>query len=99
MGCSEVWPRYMIDSNKTVEYHPVHKPSHYNKYGIEALDAIQASMEPIEFQGYLKGNFEKYVWRYRYKGKPLEDLQKAEFYLKRLIDEISKEQQSSKVST
>jgi hypothetical protein len=28
----------------------------------------------------------KYLWRYRYKGTPVEDLQKAEWYLKRLIE-------------
>lgn len=66
----------------------VNNPSHYNQYGIECLDAIKASMTIEEFRGYLKGNIEKYVWRYSYKGKPKEDLLKAEFYLKRLIKEL-----------
>lgn len=64
---------------------PVNNPSHYNRKGVEAIDAIEASMTQEEFQGYLKGNVMKYVWRYRYKAKPLEDLKKAEWYLKRLI--------------
>jgi len=64
---------------------PVNNPSHYNRKGVEAIDAIEASMSREEFQGYLKGNVMKYIWRYRYKAKPLEDLQKAEWYLKRLI--------------
>ena len=29
----------------------------------------------------------KYLWRFRHKGKPLEDLQKARWYLDRLIAE------------
>ena len=33
---------------------------------------------------YLQGNIIKYVWRYRYKNG-VEDLEKALFYLKRLI--------------
>jgi hypothetical protein len=28
----------------------------------------------------------KYLWRYQYKGKPLEDLQKAKWYLEKLIN-------------
>ena len=28
----------------------------------------------------------KYMWRYEYKGKPLEDLEKAQWYLNLLID-------------
>jgi hypothetical protein len=43
-------------------------------------------MSNEEFCGYLKGNVLKYVWRYRYKGKPVEDLKKARWYLDRLID-------------
>ena len=64
----------------------VNRPQHYNRKGIECLLAIEASMSDEEFKGYLKGNFIKYVWRYPYKGKPLEDLKKGEFYLKRLIE-------------
>ena len=30
----------------------------------------------------------KYLWRFDYKGKPLEDLQKAKWYLDKLIDEV-----------
>ena len=37
-----------------------------------------------EFCGYLKGNIIKYVWRYKRKGL-VTDLEKSEFYLKRLI--------------
>lgn len=39
------------------------------------------------FEGYLKGNAMKYLWRYRLKGKAQEDLQKADWYLKRLLTE------------
>jgi|TARA_R110000823_G_scaffold283168_2_gene401372 hypothetical protein len=68
---------------------PVNKPRHYNRNGIEAIDAIEASMTEMEFFGYLKGNVEKYLWRYGYKEKPIEDLKKARWYLTRLIDRAS----------
>ena len=64
----------------------VEKPPHYNTGDIECITAIQASMSLIEFQGYCKGNCLKYLWRYKYKSKPLEDLQKARWYLDKLID-------------
>ena len=66
----------------------VNHPKHYNQYDIECIDAIRASMSALEFQGYLKGNVEKYLWRYNYKNKPVEDLQKAQWYLNRLIEEV-----------
>ena len=37
------------------------------------------------FRGYLKGNIQKYLWRYEDKENSLQDLKKAEWYLKRLI--------------
>jgi hypothetical protein len=42
-----------------------------------------------EFHGYLKGNILKYVARYKFKGEPLEDLRKAQWYLDRLVKEVS----------
>ena len=67
----------------------VNHPAHYNhnRKGIEAIIAIEASMSAEEFQGYLKGNILKYLWRYKYKNG-VEDLKKAEWYLKKLISVI-----------
>ena len=63
----------------------VNSPSHYKSGGIEAIEGIEASMGPEAFAGYLKGNIMKYMWRYERKGKPIEDLKKARWYLDRLI--------------
>lgn len=60
-------------------------PDHY-KGEIECIAAIKASMSKIEYMGYLKGNVQKYMWRYREKNG-LEDLQKAKVYLEWLIEE------------
>jgi hypothetical protein len=72
-------------------YDPVDKPAHYASGTIECIDAIEASMEPRAFKGFLKGNIQKYVWRYEAKGK-LESLQKAQWYLNRLIVTIEAEE-------
>lgn len=69
----------------------VNSPEHYRQGGIEAIDAIQASMTSEEFIGYLRGNAQKYLWRYRHKGKPVEDLRKAKWYLDRLLVELGEE--------
>lgn len=66
----------------------VNNPKHYNQHGIECIQAIEASMDPLEFQGYLKGNTLKYLWRFRNKGKPVEDLKKAQWYLNLLIEKV-----------
>lgn len=68
---------------------PVEQPDHYNKGAIEAIEAIKASMPEHEFKGYLKGNALKYLWRYDYKGKPVEDLRKCRWYIERLIKEVN----------
>ena len=63
-------------------------PQHYKSGNIECIDTIKASMTHESFKGYLKGNIQKYI--FRYEKKSLEDLQKAEWYLTRLIQECKK---------
>jgi hypothetical protein len=64
-------------------------PDHY-KNAIETIDAIEASMTPEAFRGYLKGNVIKYVTRYE-KKNGLEDLKKADWYLSKLINTFANE--------
>ena len=66
----------------------VNSPPHYKSGGIEAIEGIEASMGPEAYAGYLKGNIMKYMWRYERKGKPIEDLKKAQWYLGRLISAL-----------
>ncbi|MDU4943857.1 MAG: DUF3310 domain-containing protein [Mixta calida] len=66
----------------------VNHPSHYTTGGIECIDAMKASMTSEAFLGYLKGNIQKYLWRYEKKLAPAEDLKKARWYLDRLIAEV-----------
>ena len=64
----------------------VNNPDHYYTGNIECIDAIEESMSSVAFKGYLKGNCMKYLWRYDYKGKQVEDLQKAQWYLAKLLN-------------
>ena len=69
----------------------VNKPKHYNTGNIECIEAIEESMSSVAFKGYLKGNCLKYLWRYDYKGKQVEDLQKATWYLNKLTVMVAEE--------
>jgi len=61
----------------------VDHPRHYNEGGVEVIDAIEAWR-----LGFHLGNVVKYVARANYKGKPLEDLKKARWYLNRAIEKL-----------
>ena len=64
----------------------VYSPPHYNKFGVECIEAIQsATGEGYEY--YLQGNIMKYLWRYRYKNG-VEDLKKAQWYLEELVNVV-----------
>lgn len=67
-----------------MEVDMVNHPPHYNKGGIECIDAIRAALTPEEFKGYCKGNALKYIWRMPHKGKEEEDLGKAQWYLNQI---------------
>ena len=57
----------------------VNNPAHYNAHpsGLEVI-------ELTELLGFRLGNATKYVLRHRHKGKPIEDLEKAAWYLRRI---------------
>lgn len=72
------------EERKMQEEDMVNSPAHYNKAGIETIDALQAMLNN-GFDYYLQGNIVKYLWRYRYKNG-VEDLKKAQWYLNKLIE-------------
>ena len=76
---------------------PVNSPKHYadTDGGIECIEAIEASMTMEAFKGFLKGNVQKYVWRYSQKNGN-EDLKKAKWYLERLIALVGMEEAMAK---
>ena len=88
-NCTDCWDREVEEKEeKEMQNDNVNHPSHYTQGGIECYKAIEASMTPEAYKGYLKGNVLKYVWRYEKKGSKIENLRKAEWYLKELIKEV-----------
>lgn len=64
-----------------VENEMVNHPAHYTLGGIEVIDAIEAWQ--LDFS---LGNAVKYIARAKHKGKELEDLRKAAWYINRAIE-------------
>ena len=53
----------------------------------EVIEVIKDQCTPVDgYVGFLMGNVIKYVCRFPHKGTPGLDLEKAEWYLKKLID-------------
>jgi hypothetical protein len=64
----------------------VNHPPHYNAHpsGVECITVV-------EHFNFNRGNAIKYIWRAGEKGHELEDLKKAEWYLRREIARLEKE--------
>jgi hypothetical protein len=63
----------------------VNHPSHYVSHpsGVECIQVV-------EHMGFNIGNAIKYLWRADEKGRPIEDLQKAAWYIQREIERRAK---------
>ena len=82
--CSVPWAT--VPERPVLQEDTVNHPSHYKDQGsIECIEAIESQLTPEEYQGYLRGNCVKYIWRWKNKGG-VEDLKKARWYLDRLIE-------------
>lgn len=64
----------------------VFSPQHYNQGGIECIEALQSCMSESEYQGFLRGNAIKYLWRLNDKATPQENLKKARWYIDTLTE-------------
>ena len=53
-----------------------------------AMEAMVEGADVAPHAAYCWQNAFKYLWRWPYKSKPLEDLKKARWYLNRLIEEL-----------
>jgi hypothetical protein len=63
----------------------VNHPAHYTTGKIEVIDFIEDKQ-----LGFHEGNVVKYVVRAKHKGRELEDLKKARWYLDRAITNLEK---------
>jgi len=74
----------------------VQRPKHYNNRLMEAIDIIEMIIE-IEKNpkvAYNMSNVLKYLLRFRDKGTPVKDLNKAVWYLNRMIQKVEEENES-----
>tara|TARA_Y100001937_G_scaffold122296_1_gene182780 strand:- start:384 stop:665 length:282 start_codon:yes stop_codon:yes gene_type:complete len=72
----------------------VNFPPHYKQGGVECIDAIKSCLGN-EFSSYLQGNAIKYLWRYEHKGKPIQDLEKAKWFIEKLIAFVQEKQNAN----
>ena len=59
----------------------VNHPKHYTEHP-SGIECIQVT----EHMGFCLGNAVKYIWRADLKGNAIEDLEKAEWYIRREIE-------------
>ena len=82
---------YEKDSPINKDKQDMINPSHYKKGGIEAIEYMKAKSTPEEFKGHLRLTALKYLSRYGQKDNELQELEKAKWYLDRLIQELKNE--------
>ena len=76
----------MRRERERMEEDKINKPSHYRVGEVEAIAYIEQQLGS-GVRDYLLGNVHKYLHRHRFKGQAVEDLRKAEWYLRKLIME------------
>lgn len=67
-------------------------PSHYQRDGMECIDAIKAAVQNLSgAEAYETGSAIKYLWRWKEKGGK-DDLNKAIWFIQDMIAEIEDEE-------
>lgn len=78
------YPRWMGSTSKNVEKDMVNSPPHYKAHP-SGVECIQIT----EHMNFCLGNAMKYIWRAGEKHEsPLEDLNKAKWYIEREIERL-----------
>jgi hypothetical protein len=82
MSSKDTWAAYQMQRHQISN---VDHPTHYNTHpsNVECITVVEHFSFNI-------GNAIKYLWRAGEKGKQLEDLRKAEWYVRREIERIEK---------
>ena len=95
--CDGVWHDEGTDCKYRVKDDLVNHPSHYTAGKVECIDAIESAVTGLDgVEAVLTGQAIKYMWRWS-KKNGVQDLEKAEWYLKRLIGlERTKQTQSGR---
>ena len=87
--CFECCVKDSVLEDPRDSFDAVQKPFHYNHTdGIECIDYIRQVLGLDGFIAYCHGNFIKYQHRYRYKRNPVEDMEKAQWYLSKMLEAL-----------
>lgn len=84
-----------IKEHNTKETDMVNHPPHYNSGKFETIDVIEDILNGYKgfaFVAHCLGTTIKYIYRGPFKGKMLEDLKKARFYLDKAIKWLEKKE-------
>ena len=100
----ELWGEPLPDDKKFPKKDIVNHPDHYASGKLECIDAMEAmtdqGRDPLirldHHSSHLWQTIFKYIWRFPFKKSPIEDLKKAEFYLKRLILRLENQKKENK---
>lgn len=85
--CADIVADRRGTGNECKDVDMVNHPPHYTFGKIEVIDVIDDWQ--LDFNA---GNALKYIARHRHKGRPLEDLKKARWYLDRAISNLEKQE-------
>lgn len=83
---SKLEPYRLANQEPTADM--VNRPPHYNRGGIECIDAIAAASTGLEgLEAVCTANAIKYLWRWKHKNG-VQDLEKARWYISKLIETV-----------
>lgn len=74
----------------------VNHPSHYNQGSIECIDALISAHGRQAVIDFCICNAHKYVWRCNDKGNPVQDLNKAQWYINKAIELLNQQHSPNK---
>jgi hypothetical protein len=75
---------YMTEEEEAIAPDMVNKPPHYQGE-VECIDAIKSALGEDAFYAYCRGTAMKYIWRTGKKWDDQEDINKAIWYLERIV--------------
>ena len=81
---NKISKRSKVKMSMKKKHDPVSRPAHYNNGKVECIEYIKQQLGK-EFPSYLEGSAIKYIHRHRMKDANIQDLQKAKWYIDKLI--------------
>ena len=79
-----------IDEDNSKDEDNINTPKHYTLGKVECIDAIEGMLGEEGLMAFCVANAVKYIWRHRLKGKPIEDLEKAQWYINKAKETLKK---------